>query len=92
MKISVNNLLKNNPSLRDMADVMLFIDQYSELEGLLYDSDTSKTNEQKLLEFVNDLHRSIIEVEDSDIDDFKVPLINIKEYIIKFKRDNNFYA
>ena len=99
---SINQIFKNNTSLKDEAEVEELIEYCKELEAEVIESrqKTVDTKESPLAELVRDLYSSInstikedddsIRFKESPPVDFKESMLNLKKYLLKFAKDYGF--
>jgi len=100
---SINQIFITNPSLIDESEVKQLIEYCRELEDEVIElkqKDVAVT-ENKLTVLVSDIYHSINDVLRKDAEairfgdteriDFNESIINLKEYLLDFSRNNKFY-
>ena len=99
---SINQIFKDNIKIMKEPEVVKLIDYCKELEEEVIEFNQSKQYnlENKLTELVRDIYSSIIvsisddkksiRFEETPRIDFKDSINNLKNYILKFAKDNKF--
>lgn len=99
---SINQIFKKNPELLNDEEVKELIEYCRELESEIFDNKYVKnfSFEDKLAQLVRELNSSIHELIKEDEEairfgefsrvNYEDAIMNLKDYILKFSKNNNF--